>query len=91
MFKRRFPPPWSIDESNNACFIVRDKNVQALGYFYFGGLCVVSLSLVDRASAPRKSLHDTLQHDQNYDGADRQGDVANHYGVLKGTAARLPV
>jgi hypothetical protein len=21
---RRFPPPWTIDESNNACFIVRD-------------------------------------------------------------------
>jgi hypothetical protein len=32
---RRFPPPWTIEESNNACFIVRDKNVQALGYFYF--------------------------------------------------------
>jgi hypothetical protein len=32
---RRFPPPWIIDESNNACFIVKDKNGQALGYFYF--------------------------------------------------------
>ena len=32
---RRFPPPWMIDEANNACFIVRDKNGQALGYFYF--------------------------------------------------------
>ena len=21
---RRFPPPWSIEEANNACFIVRD-------------------------------------------------------------------
>jgi hypothetical protein len=31
---RRFPPPWSVDETN-ACFIVRDKNGQALGYFYF--------------------------------------------------------
>jgi hypothetical protein len=31
---RRFPPPWSVDESD-ACFIVRDKNGQALGYFYF--------------------------------------------------------
>ncbi len=35
MSKRRFPPPWSIDAANNACFIVRDKNGQALGYFYF--------------------------------------------------------
>ena len=32
---RRFPAPWSIDEANNACFIVRDSTGQALGYFYF--------------------------------------------------------
>ena len=32
---RRFPPPWTIDEMNNACFIVRDKNGQQLGYFYY--------------------------------------------------------
>jgi hypothetical protein len=32
---RRFPPPWIVDEANDACFIVRDKNGQALGYFYF--------------------------------------------------------
>ena len=31
---RRFPPPWTIDEANDACFIVRDNNRQALGYFY---------------------------------------------------------
>jgi hypothetical protein len=31
---RRFPPPWTI-EDHGACFIVRDKNGQALGYFYF--------------------------------------------------------
>jgi hypothetical protein len=23
---RRFPPPWTIDEANDACFIVRDRN-----------------------------------------------------------------
>jgi len=28
---RRFPPPWSIEESA-ACFIVRDSNKQALAY-----------------------------------------------------------
>jgi len=22
---RRFPPPWTIEENNNACFIVRDN------------------------------------------------------------------
>ena len=32
---RRFPPPWTIEENNNACFIVRDATGQALGYFYF--------------------------------------------------------
>ena len=32
---RRFPPPWSIHEANDACFIVRDNTGQALGYFYF--------------------------------------------------------
>ncbi len=30
-----FPPPWMIEEHNDACFIVRDNNGQALGYFYF--------------------------------------------------------
>ena len=31
---RRFPPPWSIEESA-ACFIVRDGNRQALAYVYY--------------------------------------------------------
>ena len=35
MPQRRFPLPWTIDEMNDACFIVRDGNGQALGYFYF--------------------------------------------------------
>jgi hypothetical protein len=32
---RRFPPPWTIDEVNDACFIVRDHNGHALAYVYF--------------------------------------------------------
>ncbi len=32
---RRFPPPWSIDEHNQACFIVKDADGQALAYVYF--------------------------------------------------------
>jgi hypothetical protein len=32
---RRFPPPWTIEEMNDVCFIVRDKNGQGLGYFYY--------------------------------------------------------
>jgi hypothetical protein len=31
----RFPPPWIVDQHNNACFIVKDATGQALGYFYF--------------------------------------------------------
>ena len=32
----RFPPPWSIEETE-ACLIVRDANRQALAYVYFEG------------------------------------------------------
>ena len=32
---RHFPPPWSIAKYNDACFIVRDHNGQALAYVYF--------------------------------------------------------
>jgi hypothetical protein len=33
--RRRFPPPWAIQEANAACYIVRDNNGQALAYVYF--------------------------------------------------------
>jgi hypothetical protein len=33
--QRRFPPPWSIEELNDACFVVRDNNGQQLEYVYF--------------------------------------------------------
>jgi hypothetical protein len=32
MTTRRFPPPWSIEELNDACFVVCDRNGQALAY-----------------------------------------------------------
>jgi hypothetical protein len=31
---RGFPPPWSVEEQD-ACFVVRDHNGQALAYVYF--------------------------------------------------------
>ena len=34
MPSRRFPPPWSVEETD-ACFIVRDHGGQALAYVYF--------------------------------------------------------
>ena len=35
MPQRRFPPPWSVEEMNDACFIVRDQNGHALAYRLF--------------------------------------------------------
>ena len=35
MPERRFPPPWLIEEHNQACFIVKDATGQALAYIYF--------------------------------------------------------
>ena len=32
--RRRFPPPWSIEERQES-FIVKDANGQALAYLYF--------------------------------------------------------
>jgi DNA-directed RNA polymerase specialized sigma24 family protein len=32
---RRFPPPWSLEELNEACFIVQDSNGQQLAYVYY--------------------------------------------------------
>jgi len=32
MPERRFPPPWTVE---NACFVVRDRDGQALAYVYF--------------------------------------------------------
>ena len=32
---RRFPPPWSIEEYNDACFVVIDSAWQKLAYVYF--------------------------------------------------------
>jgi hypothetical protein len=32
---RRFSPPWTVEDSNDARFIVRDKNRHALAYVYY--------------------------------------------------------
>jgi len=34
MPERRFPPPWSAEETE-ACYIVRDHSGQALAYVYY--------------------------------------------------------
>jgi hypothetical protein len=32
---RRFPPPWTIKELNDACFVVSDANGLKLAHVYF--------------------------------------------------------
>ena len=32
---RRFPPPWTVEDKNDACFIVHDANGQAVAYVYY--------------------------------------------------------
>ena len=33
--RRRFPPPWVVEDQNDACLIVKDKNGYALAYAYY--------------------------------------------------------
>jgi hypothetical protein len=60
---RRFPPPWSVEETD-ACFIVRDATWQALAYVYFeeepGRRAAAKLLTKDEGAADggdRKLLH----------------------------------
>ena len=32
---RRFLSPWTVEDKNNACFIIRDGNGQAVAYVYY--------------------------------------------------------
>jgi hypothetical protein len=32
MADRRFPPPWTFEEANGACFVVKDANGFAVSY-----------------------------------------------------------
>ena len=35
MSQRGFPPPWTVKQAGDACFIVSDANGQKLAYVYF--------------------------------------------------------
>jgi hypothetical protein len=56
--RRRFPPPWSIEESA-ACFIVRDGDKEALAYVYFENERGrrSSAKLLTRRGVPHRSEH----------------------------------
>ena len=32
---RRFPQPWTVEDHNDACFIVKDRSGFALAYVYY--------------------------------------------------------
>jgi hypothetical protein len=51
---RRFPPPWTVEENNDACFIVKDKNGHALAYVYYEEEpgCRSAVNLMTRDEAP---------------------------------------
>ena len=54
---RRFPPPWTVEETD-ACFIGRDENGQALAYVYFEDeppAVVPSTGPANDGAGPRRS------------------------------------
>ena len=59
--RRRFPPPWTIEETNDACFIVRDKNGRALEFFG-GSVGAFAAVLPDEISDPPHYCIDDRQH-----------------------------
>jgi hypothetical protein len=32
---RRFPPPWTVEDHNDACFIVKDRHGYSLAFVYY--------------------------------------------------------
>ena len=35
MHTRHFPPPWTVEDHNDACFIAKDHHRYALTYVYY--------------------------------------------------------
>ena len=78
----RFPPPWMIEENNNAFFIVRASTGQAIGYFHLfvpkPPLRVWYLSSrfhISRENAGRCDLHGECRSEkQRQESAERHAD-----------------
>jgi endo-1,4-beta-D-glucanase Y len=59
MNARRFPPPWTFEDHNDACFIVKDANGLAVAYVYYEeepGRCA-SANLMTRDKARRITVN----------------------------------
>jgi hypothetical protein len=60
---RRFPPPWTFEEHNDACFIVKDANGVSVAYVYYeeerGRRTARNLMTKDEARRKRHHLHVT--------------------------------
>ena len=86
---RRFPPPWSVEELDAACFVVRDSNGQQLAYVYFedepGRRSAAKLLTRDEARkiavniAKLLELLKVLQKEKPQLGAGASGVERNHY------------
>ena len=55
MTARRFPPPWSVEEYNDACFVVRDASGGRARLRLFRGMLIATrLSSDGRVGADRR-------------------------------------
>jgi hypothetical protein len=72
MTDRRFPPPWSADETD-PCFIVRDANGQALAYIYLED--EPGRRSAAKLLSRRRSAADGGQHRQASGAAEAAGGV----------------
>ena len=58
MNARRFPVPWTFEDHNNACFIVKDANGVAVAYVYYeeepGRRAAANLMTEEEATSTRR-------------------------------------
>jgi hypothetical protein len=80
---RRFPPPWTAEETD-ACFIVRDASGQALAYVYFedeaGRRAAAKLLTKGRSAAHRR------QHRQAVGAAEQATDLYRPTSAMTSTS-----
>jgi hypothetical protein len=79
---RRFPPPWTFEEANNACFVIKGANGLAVSYAYFesepGRRSAANLTTKDEARRSPSKL-DVLRSRI----ADARGIIDAHQALLE--------